>query len=978
MRKFKSALALLVAAVIALSTIMVSIAQGDATLPETDTKVNAVGSWEAWYKAAYTAAHEQSGIEYIDAANGIARKGDAEAYVVYKVAKASPFIAEFKLYRSHTEAKPAFLVSADGTNYTALSMEEIVSGDDTTYYTDSVGENNQYVKIIVSDVPGSHWMCDMRTVSFNGNTESGLPETDTTLDFVSDYTVAAGEAYEQYGVFRYDNGMLGNKLPDSYVVYKVADNSPVMAEFKYMPTGSERPLFYASSDGKNWSALSMSVFQNGAQVRTYYSNAIGAGNKFVKIVICDTAIAEVWRCDMQKLSFNAPEAEVVPETDTTLDFVNDYTNAISKAYKCRSDILQVYQGGLSGGETPESYVIYKVEKNSPVKAHFKLFTDLTTGRPEFYVSPDGTVWTKKNFKAVQNGQYTDYTTSGIGAENKFIKIVISDTALSAPWHVDLQQLSFIASTEADVFPETDTTLDFLANGQADLDRAFRVWNFGISPEAGYKNAAYATKSKNNYIIINTADNSPFKMNMRVHDSMLGEKVNLYASNDPNDSNSWVPLDVTRVQPQAGGYNTWSYYATGIGVGYTYVKINLSAGNPWAFCIEDISYSAGEHIGRDDSGYVEPDPDDKLPKTDTVLDFTTQYNAALNQAYMFSPDLFQIWQGGLGGSKTPDSYVIYKVKKNSPVIATFKIFANDTNGRPEFYASPDGKTWEQIELVPEEEIKGNIVVRYISEGIGEDNCYLKVVISNEQVAVAYYADLQKLAFNANTDPLPYDLNLNFVSDAVALARIYSITPAKAFEHLLNTGLLLNVDYISGQQNLVKPRMTFAVKPGSGLMAQFKVSIYAEALDMFPKFYVSADGKNWDLLEDYEIFSTGSDAHYTSYRLMTDSLDKKYEFVSFEYPQTKDYAGTDIAELDDYVPDCLNAGVILTNISFMRSEKYIGLAGSDIEEDAEDEYESEEEKSPFTGDKGVLAVCAVAAAVSLFAVVMLKTKERKSVR
>jgi hypothetical protein len=112
-------------------------------------------------------------------------------------------------------------------------------------------------------------------------------------------------------------------------------------------------------------------------------------------------------------------------------------------------------------------------------------------------------------------------------------------------------------------------------------------------------------------------------------------------------------------------------------------------------------------------------------------------------------------------------------------------------------------------------------------------------------------------------------------------------------------------------------------------------------------------------------------------MIDSLDKKYEFVSFEYPQTKDYAGVDIAELDDYVPDCLNAGIVLTHLSFMRSEKYIGLASSNEEESEDNEY-FEEEKSPLTGYNGMYAVCAVVAAVSLFAVVVLKNKERKSVR
>ena len=110
-------------------------------------------------------------------------------------------------------------------------------------------------------------------------------------------------------------------------------------------------------------------------------------------------------------------------------------------------------------------------------------------------------------------------------------------------------------------------------------------------------------------------------------------------------------------------------------------------------------------------------------------------------------------------------------------------------------------------------------------------------------------------------------------------------------------------------------------------------------------------------------------------MIDSLDSKYEFVSFEYPQTKDYAGIDIAELDDYIPDCLNSGIILTKISFKRSDKYVGLATDDTAYNDEDEENNGNISSPQTGDRRHIELHIILVAVSLFAVILLGKKTRK---
>ena len=927
MKKFRRIGAAFVAFTFLLCSLMVGVI-ADGPLPQTNTTLDFVNN----YSNAVSKAVDSQGVLQAYQ-TGLIGGQTPDSYVVYKVEKNSPIVANFLLFATVTTGRPVFYASPDGSAWSELIMQTdrpIQAQGTYSYYTDGIGAENKYVKIVLSNISLSFaYQVDLRSISYNVSTEPNLPLIDTSLDFVNQYSESIAKAHEKYEVFQYDNGLLGNKLPDSYVVYKVKENSPVIAQFKWQPTGSEKPLFYTSSDGSSWTALAMSIQQIESQRRQYYSNGIGEGNKYVKIVLSDTS-GEVWRYDLEKLSYNK---EVVSLMDTKLNFVSNYTDAVGKAYKCRSDIIHVYNGGLGGNETPETYVIYKVEKNSPIEAKFKLFTYHTSGRPEFYASSNAKTWNKLDMQAVKDGDYTTYSISGIGAENKYIKIIISNVALSAAWHVDLQSLSYKASTEAEEFPETDTTLDFIQNGKNDLNRVFRNWNFAISPADGYKNAAFATKEKNNYIVVNTADDSPFKMNVRVHDSVLGGKVTLQVSNDPNNADSWINLDVTRVEPQKLGFNTWSYYATGIGEGYTYVKISFSVSSAWAFCINDISYNAGEHIGPDTSGYVEPDPDAWIPKTDTELNFTNQLSASLSKAYMFSPDLIQIYNGGIGGSNTPESYLIYKVDKNSPIVATFKIFPLDTNGRPQFFASPDGKTWEPLAMTLDNEIKGTATYRFVSQGIGKDNSYIKIVVSDTKLTTPYFCDLQKLAYNADTAPSPYDLNLSFSSDALALARVYKITPSEAFEHLVGTGLILTVDYLSGQKQVEKPRMTIAIKEGSGLLIEFKVSVYAKALDMFPKLYASKDGEKWDELNNYEMFSTGSTSSYTSYRIMFEKIDSGYEFISFEYPQTKDYAGMDIVELDDYIPDCLNSGIILTKISFMRSEKYIGLAQDETKDDEE---------------------------------------------
>ena len=960
--------------------------------------------------------------------------------------------------------------------------------------------------------------------------ESQFPATDTTLNFLgADYANSVSQAYEQYEVFQYDAGLLAKDPPNSYVVYKMKANSPVVATFKYVPTADEKPEFYTSPDGKTWTSLNMMIVSPETQIRTWYSNGIGAENKFIKIVICDQSIAEVWRCDLRELSFNASDESGLT-MDTTLDFYNNYADAVAHAYKCSSDIFQVYNGGVSGTDTPNSYIIFKVEKNSPVNAYIQVYPDSAgNARPKFQVSPDAETWTDLSMaesKHPTDGNALNYYTPGIGADNKYIKITISTGALAEAWFINMRQLSYCASTESEDVPLPDTTLNFIENGKADLDRVFRYYNFAISPAAGYENAAYATKENKNYVMLNTAYNSPFEMHLRAHDSVFNGQVTILASSDPNDPDSWKAIDLTKSEPKNPGYDVWTYYTTGIGDEYNYVKISLSIASAWAFCIQDISYSAGTHIGPDDSGYVEPEvpepdteldflnnydaalqkaydsaakndptaisniynggiggskgsdsylvyrvndnspivakfkifagktderplfyasPDGKnwkecemltdrkvtgtvlvnyytdgigegnnyfkivfgknpltvdyvwyidlqnlkynvaMPKTDSECEFLNGYDAAIEKAYMFSADVGHIYQGGIGGSKGgDDSYITYKVDDNSPIIATFKIFANDFAGRPQFYASADGKEWNKCEMSTDVAVTGTVFVRYYTDGIGKGNKYFKVVFSDKPIDLIWHVDMQNLKYNASKEPLPYDLNLSFTGDALALARIYSINPADAFEQLLSTGLILTVDYLSGQQKVAKPRMTIAVKPQSGVLMQFKVSVFADALKLFPKFYASTDGKKWDEVIDYILFSTGSDGNYISYRATVEPLNKKYEFFSFEYPQTKDYAGIDIAELDDYVPDCLNSGIILTNIQFMRSEKYVGLemedlsgnTGGDEDEDDDTYYDdSDEDLIPDTGDKYNTGVCIMVSAVCLFAVVILKSKIKK---
>ena len=875
--------------------------------------------------------------------------------LIFKTAEDSPLWFDAQLEGSGTIS---LFASFDNETWTEISYTQIGSENSGgQYYIGGIGKGNTYVKLVLGGTPGDNTV-RLFSLKFNsgfgdtlvpvgdivvgtyGNDKYDLPN----LDILKPYGLVRTEKADADTFKTNNNGLLFLNAAAQSLIFKVADNSPVWIDANLV--GSAEMKLYASSDDEAYTQVSFSKVSEESDRCQYYIDGIGKGNRYVKLEFVGWSWEHLVRLFNLKFNCASESGESDGDaitTDTKLNFVSGYSDAVSKAYKCSYDLIQILQGGIGGTDTPNSYIIYKVEKNSPIIATFKLFANYTAGRPEFYASLDGENWSKLEMTTdvtLSGMVMVNYSTDGIGKENRYVKIVFSNVELGAVWYSDMQSLEYNASTEIEDLPKPDTTIDFIANGKADLDRAFRIWNFDISPAAGYENAAYATKNKKNYIILNTADNSPFVMNMRVHDSALNGSVTLLTSDDPN-STAWQQLDVTRVEPKNGGYNTWSYNATSIGKGNTYVKIVLSNSSAWAFCIENISYSAGEHIGRDDSGYVEPDPDDNLPKTDTALDFLNQYNAALNQAYMFSPDLLHIWQGGLGGSNTPDSYIVYKVDKNSPIIATFKLFANDTAGRPEFYASSDGKHWSLLEMKTDEEISGTCVVRFISEGIGKENRYIKVVISNAQLGAVWYSDFQAIAFNANTEPSPYDLTVNFVNDATALARMYTFTPNAAFDQLLNTGLLLTVDYLSGQKNLEHPRAVVAIKNGSGLMAQFKVSKFAEALDMFPRLYASKDSKNWELIEDYEIFLAGMDTDYKSYRLMIDSLDPKYEFVAFEYPQTEDYTGMTIEELNDYIPDCLNAGIILTSLSFTRSGKYTSLVIPDGNTDtgysSDDDYD-----------------------------------------
>ena len=178
MKIVKKTCAVLLSMVIFISSAMTGgiLSSAAETLPETNVNLTATGGWPSFKVAVHDHCYESKNVECVEAATGIVSKNYPDAYVVYKVAKNSPFIAEFKIFRTLTQGSPIFYVSPDGVNYTEYQMALIINGDFFTYYTNGIGINNKYVKIVICDTAADYWHCDLRSLSYNEYVESDEPE----------------------------------------------------------------------------------------------------------------------------------------------------------------------------------------------------------------------------------------------------------------------------------------------------------------------------------------------------------------------------------------------------------------------------------------------------------------------------------------------------------------------------------------------------------------------------------------------------------------------------------------------------------------------------------------------------------------------------------------------------------------------------------------------------------------------------------
>ena len=271
-----------------------------------------------------------------------------------------------------------------------------------------------------------------------------LPETETQLDFVNAYSSSVAQAYDSYGITQgWQTGALSDGTANAYIAFKTEKNSPIVIEYKYMPTGDEKPEFYTSADGNEWTPLSLEIMNPNEQVLTYYTNGIGEDNQYIKIVICDTAIADVWRCDLRTLSYNPNTTIELPVTDTSLNFQSNYDSAFSKVINYDNVGNYADHGIVADANMQSSsYVVFETGENSPLCAKFYIFDYI--GNPIFYTSPDGQTWEELSMDktTIADEQYMlNYFTTGIGSGNKYIKIVICDQN-SASWKAQLRGLSY--------------------------------------------------------------------------------------------------------------------------------------------------------------------------------------------------------------------------------------------------------------------------------------------------------------------------------------------------------------------------------------------------------------------------------------------------------------------------------------------------------------------------------------------------------
>ena len=100
--------------------------------------------------------------------NGLTAANGPIASVVFEVEKNSAISADFLYYSGTAVSKPLFFASANGVDWTPITMQMTTNGNGRTYYRDCIGVDNRYVKIQINDVTEPvFWANDFRSFSYN-------------------------------------------------------------------------------------------------------------------------------------------------------------------------------------------------------------------------------------------------------------------------------------------------------------------------------------------------------------------------------------------------------------------------------------------------------------------------------------------------------------------------------------------------------------------------------------------------------------------------------------------------------------------------------------------------------------------------------------------------------------------------------------------------------------------------------------------
>ena len=839
MKKFRKISALILTLALLATSLMTGgiVSSAAENLPETNVNLTATGGWPNFKDAVHDHSYESKNVECFQAETGIVSKNYPDAYVVYRVEKNSPFIANFKLFTEATDGKPVFYVSQDGINYTEYEMNSIITGSEeddnlgninyVTYYTNGIGENNKYVKIVICDksTDGIYFFCDLRSLSYNANTEAD--ETFDTNFVYSDWSMWYEGSPAVTDIFESKNnvmdpangGMFGSNGMDSYLVYRVKENSAVSATFKRWGE-SGKPAFYASADGINWTNITSKETVNGERY-TYYRDCIGEGNKYWKIVFSTTENASS-KSALQNVSYNANTEE-----DKTFDTNFVYSDwsmwyegspAVTDIFESKNNAMDPANGGMFGSNGMDSYLVYRVKENSAVSATFKRWGE--SGKPAFYASADGINWTNITSKETVNGERYTYYRDCIGEGNKYWKIVFSTTE-NASSKSALQNVSYNANTEEKA--TFDVTFDYhRGDGLVDegsttawQEYAHTVSNVNTANDSNC--GLIGTNGTDSYIVYKVQENSAISACFK---QQPGYAPVFYVSADGID---WIAVGMQKTASS----EFYTYYRDCIGKGNKYVKIVLSTANGASWQC-DMKYFSCNFLSA----------------TDTKLDFLNNYSACVDK--LNTPSLIDKQNitnyGGVGlvGENTPDAYIVYKVQDNSPIKANFKMTATAS---PAFYASADGFNWTQLDMKLFS--LGAQKFTYFIDGIGVGNRYFKVQVSTTQLGNnggnLWEVDLHELYFNKNTvDTLAnekFDTVLNFVgeyNDVFLPALSKSTAHNEIIHNVGGDGTPLGMIGTKGINSYV----VYEVEKNSAISAKFKL-----AENHTPSFFVSNDGKEW---------------------------------------------------------------------------------------------------------------------------------------